>query len=347
MNPLISIIVPVYNAEKYIAHCIDSILSQTFANFEALLVNDGSTDESGKICDDYAKKNDRVRVIHKENGGVSSARNKGLDNATGNWICFIDSDDWVSTSYLQNFINAADEDTQLVLQSFWHENETKQTSIPVYLPDCIINYNFELVSFLESAKNVHNGFLWHRMFKRAIIEKEKVRFAVGVSFAEDGWFFYQYLKTVQHFVLTSAIGYHYCFRQGSLTSSGNKRPIDISLKVIRGFIDSLSAFDMPEAKREQHTYFIRRYTWRLIESWFVNRAYQDTGNKKQCLNIVRQLISEYRLDDIIHVSFSLKLLIKALTWKDSVLKDLTIRNLLLYRKYKQKINAVIARIRKR
>ena len=93
-NPTISVIVPVYNAEKYLSRCMDSILVQTFTCFELLLVDDGSTDCSGRICDEYAKRDTRIRVIHKENGGVSSARNLGLDNAKGEWICFCDSDDF-------------------------------------------------------------------------------------------------------------------------------------------------------------------------------------------------------------------------------------------------------------
>ena len=91
----ISIIVPVYNTEKYLRCCIDSILVQTFADFELLLINDGSTDSSGTICEEYALEDRRVRVFHKENGGVSSARNVGLDNARGEWITFVDSDDYI------------------------------------------------------------------------------------------------------------------------------------------------------------------------------------------------------------------------------------------------------------
>lgn len=95
MNPEISIVVPVYNVEDFIHDCIQSILDQTFKNFELILVNDGSTDKSGAICDEYAEKDQRIRVIHKENGGQSSARNSGIDAAKGNYIGFIDSDDWI------------------------------------------------------------------------------------------------------------------------------------------------------------------------------------------------------------------------------------------------------------
>lgn len=98
---LISIIVPVYNVEKYLSECIDSILAQTYENFELILVDDGSPDNSGKICDKYAEKDKRIKVIHKENGGVSSARNTGLDNAEGEYIAFVDSDDIVNERYLE------------------------------------------------------------------------------------------------------------------------------------------------------------------------------------------------------------------------------------------------------
>ena len=93
MKPKISVIVPVYNTEKYLQRCIDSILLQSFTDFELLLIDDGSTDSSGTICDKYAEQDSRIRVFHKANGGASSARNIGLDNAIGEWVCFVDSDD--------------------------------------------------------------------------------------------------------------------------------------------------------------------------------------------------------------------------------------------------------------
>ena len=101
MKGLISVIVPVYNAEKYLCRCIDSILAQTYKDFELLLIDDGSKDSSGAICDEYAAKDSRVRVFHKENGGVGFARNVGLDHAQGDWVTFVDSDDWVDVCWLQ------------------------------------------------------------------------------------------------------------------------------------------------------------------------------------------------------------------------------------------------------
>lgn len=123
MNPKISVIVPVYNVEKYLHRCIDSILAQTFTDFELLLIDDGSTDGSGAICDEYATKDNRVRVFHKENGGVSSARNLGLDNMRGGYLTFVDSDDWVDSTYLGELIEYSDAD--LVVSDFIVEGESQ------------------------------------------------------------------------------------------------------------------------------------------------------------------------------------------------------------------------------
>ena len=105
MKPLISIIVPIYNVEKYLSRCINSVLSQTFPDFELLLIDDGSTDKSGYICDGYAQKDSRIKVFHIENGGVSAARNYGLDNARGEWITFVDADDWIDKDMYYKLYN--------------------------------------------------------------------------------------------------------------------------------------------------------------------------------------------------------------------------------------------------
>jgi glycosyltransferase involved in cell wall biosynthesis len=120
LNPLISVIVPVYNAEKRLVKCIDSILAQSYIHFELLLINDGSKDSSGTICDAYAQKDNRVKVFHKENGGASSARNIGIEHATGEYIVFVDSDDYVEKDYLSAFfVDPLNEDKfTFVVQSF-------------------------------------------------------------------------------------------------------------------------------------------------------------------------------------------------------------------------------------
>ena len=127
--PLISIIVPVYKAEKYLHKCVDSLLEQTFTDFEILLVDDGSPDKSGEICDEYAEKDSRIRVFHKENGGVSSARNLALDNAKGEFVMFLDSDDWLDNVCLDVCINTINDNVLDVLQfGFMYVYDTYQVS---------------------------------------------------------------------------------------------------------------------------------------------------------------------------------------------------------------------------
>lgn len=123
MNPKISVIVPVYNVEKYLRRCIDSILSQTFSDFELLLIDDGSKDKSGDICDEYAAKDARIRVFHKDNGGVSSARNLGLVKANGEFIFFVDSDDYLDNTHLENYSKDID-NFDLIFQGYKLVDET-------------------------------------------------------------------------------------------------------------------------------------------------------------------------------------------------------------------------------
>ena len=106
MNELISVIVPVYNVEEYLPKCIESIINQTYKNLEIILVDDGSTDNSGRICDEYAKKDDRIIVFHKENGGLSDARNCGIDAATGDWVQFVDSDDYIHQTMVEKMYSS-------------------------------------------------------------------------------------------------------------------------------------------------------------------------------------------------------------------------------------------------
>lgn len=128
-SPTISVIIPVYNAEKYLRRCIDSVLSQTFTDFELLLIDDGSKDKSGAICDEYAAKDSRVRVFHKENGGVSSARNMGLDNACGNYIAFVDADDWIDGNmYYEMFAAINESKSDIVCCDYLYEYENGDSS---------------------------------------------------------------------------------------------------------------------------------------------------------------------------------------------------------------------------
>ena len=203
-DSLISIIVPVYNSEKTLHRCIDSILGQTYRNFELLLINDGSKDRSGEICDEYARKDSRVKVFHKENGGVSSARNVGLDNAKGEWITFCDSDDTVTAEWLHNAASICS-GKELVVQGFYPSNpegfntlgEFKECELPV---DQGLLYLFDCSAF---------GYVWNKMFLGRVISEHAIRFCKNVTYKEDEVFSLQYCGYITKIQFSDRQGYYY------------------------------------------------------------------------------------------------------------------------------------------
>ena len=176
---MITIIVPNYNSEKYLPRCIDSILAQTYTDFELLLINDGSTDSSGVICDEYATKDSRIRVFHKENGGVSSARNVGLDNAKGEWIGWVDSDDYIASNMYENLFNTIEiTGADYVYCNFYMDYGTRKE---IYYCPNSTNKNDLLIKWLREDWNV----LWNTLVKRELYETNKLRFDTDFNFAED------------------------------------------------------------------------------------------------------------------------------------------------------------------
>lgn len=200
----ISIIIPIYNAEKYLVRCLDSILAQTFTDYELLLIDDGSKDSSGKICDEYAEKYSRIRVFHKSNGGASSARNVGLDNACGEWIAFADADDYVSPNWLSVFINIDECDlkTQGII-----------TDKP-FLKNLGLKYAFEYegnaCGFLKRAFPIRIvGYLFCKLFRASIIKDNAIRFDESVRYLEDELFVVSYLKHCNKIVSVNKTSYYY------------------------------------------------------------------------------------------------------------------------------------------
>lgn len=212
--PQVSVIVPVYKAETYLRRCVDSILVQTFTDFELLLIDDGSPDRSGEICDEYAQKDNRVKVFHKENGGVSSARNYGIEHANCDWLCFVDSDDYISSTYLDDFGLRA-EVADIYMQGYVNIKDGK----------IVCTHNFvnctehDLVGTLAYAEN--NNIInspWVKLFNRCIVMEHNVRFDERVSYGEDHLFVMNYMQYINTSYYSNLNGYHYVENQtGSLT----------------------------------------------------------------------------------------------------------------------------------
>lgn len=207
MNPKISVIVPVYKAEKYLHRCVESILAQTITDFEILLIDDGSPDRSGEICDEYAKKDSRIKVFHKPNGGASDARNVGLDNAQGEYVCFVDSDDVVDKDFLEIFLQ---KDADIVVQGMYRNDITEDRRdlyVSIETGDFDLSNVTKFVDIICKSENI--GYLVTRSFKRNIIEKENLRFDSRFRLREDMEFILRYMLLCKTFSTLNKGAYHY------------------------------------------------------------------------------------------------------------------------------------------
>lgn len=209
--PKYSIIIPVYKAESYLRRCVKSILSQTIQDWELILVDDGSPDNSGTICDEFAKSDKRIRVYHKENGGVSTARNLGIEKATGVWLCFVDSDDWVDRDHLEAF--ACPDNTNpkaIFVQGIGND-----------VPDGRVmnnRFSYPQVSFLSSDiecwkkyEILKNGCPVSKLFNRQLIYENALRYDEQLTLNEDHLFVTNYYRFVDEIHLVSASSYHYYY----------------------------------------------------------------------------------------------------------------------------------------
>lgn len=218
MKDLISVIVPVYNAEKYIRECIESIIRQTYENLEIILVDDGTPDNSGGICDEYSIKDKRIKVIHKENGGVSSARNSGLENSTGEYIAFIDGDDYIEKSYFEKMIEKIKkENADCVGCGYNRIYDNKIEAVVSNQP-----YSLKEKDYLENVLYVQSGlgFCHMKLWKKSCINS--IRFNEKLKVAEDALFNIQASKNVKNFYMINEALYNYRFNETSLVRNYDK-----------------------------------------------------------------------------------------------------------------------------
>lgn len=238
---MISIIVPVYNVEKYLDECIQSIVSQSYTDWECILIDDGSTDTSGIICDKWSKQDKRIRVIHQPNQGVSAARNIGINNAKGQYINFIDSDDWIETEYLQDLMNATTTNsTDLVVSGLIQDYTNGNFSI--YQPQH--NNTFKLNEMnISNFINLNRDFLLYgptaNLYQADIIHKYNIKFDAKATYGEDLLFNYNYLEHVKTISCINQAHYHYrIIGNGTLSSTIRSNQFDIDYeqwKVLQSF----------------------------------------------------------------------------------------------------------------
>ena len=205
MNYKVSIIIPIYNVEKYLNKCISSIANQTYKNLEILLVNDGSPDRCPEMCDGWTKNDDRIKVIHKENGGPSDARNAGLEYANGEYLLFVDSDDYIELDLVEKVLYSVN-GHDFVLFGYFIENLDEN--------DCLISKkpcDFNRENLLSMLSVV--GYIWNKMYKRSFITKKQIHFQKGVSLLEDVLFNEKAFAEAESIGYLNEPLYHYIHRK--------------------------------------------------------------------------------------------------------------------------------------
>lgn len=230
-SPKISVIIPVYKVEPYLRQCLDSVVNQTYRNLEIILIDDGSPDNCGRICDEYAASDERITVIHKENQGLCAARNDGISRATGEWVTFADSDDWIDTDFYERMLNALTNDKADIVCSQGYIIEDPDKSVEGHVFEEEIQFNADeskdflingiLVPVKKNGFRVSMGSVWDKFFLRKFLCGEKLIFDTSSKAMEDLLFCLHAFKKAQRVKSTMAIGYHYRMATGSITKSFN------------------------------------------------------------------------------------------------------------------------------
>lgn len=276
----ISVVIPVYNAEKYIGRCIDSVLNQSYHNLDIIIINDGSTDISGEICEDYAKKDMRITVVHQINAGVSSARNVGIENAKGEYICFIDSDDWVESTYIEDFFYNNLNEVDLCIQGYVVDYESKKPSRNVKFLKSEVCFGKDIYRVFKYAEinYINNSPCW-KLFKVGIIKENDLLFDENISYGEDHLFVLNYFLYVNSVRSVLKEGYHY------------EQKVSDSLTTVYVNDDKLYYYGL-------NSYELRRKNilkFKIIDQWF-----DDYVEKQLAIHVFDAIASMYHPNALIN-----------------------------------------------
>lgn len=307
----VSVIVPIYNAEKYISECIESITCQTYKNLEIILINDGSLDNSIKICKQYAKNDDRIKLIDGENHGVSYARNKGIEEATGEYIIFIDSDDIIKENYIDILIKEINSDINLDLAVCTYEeislNERsifKLSSSDMSLLTGTLKKDYYLIKdFLNTP--------WGKLYKLNIIKRYKIMFPNEHSIGEDQIFNYKYFLHVENYRFINKPMYLYMHRDNiSLTKIKNKESFYSDLfnfKLKKSFLEKMNIKEIDEILSEWAILLVNKYV-------FISDEKNNYKNFKDRVKKIKEIFSSIKVWD-----FKIKKVLSVIFFKYNML----------------------------
>ena len=274
MKPLVSVIVPIYNVEKYLSKCIESIINQTLSNIEIILVNDGSTDSSGVIADNYAKKDSRIRVIHKKNGGQGSARNTGIELASGEYIGFVDSDDWIDLDMYEKLYNKSNKyksDIAIGSRKVFNENYDLVTTVTVgdnefdNISKNIVDYILKNVFYPQTVSACN------KLYSRKLLLNNNIRFrSVEEVGSEDAVFNYCTLLNTNKIVTINDTFYNGVERLGSTTRQYNIGAMKKTAKLLESiyiYSESINKSHIGEVMAPVFLLFFQQYNYNLIKTY--------------------------------------------------------------------------------
>ncbi len=287
----ISVIVPVYKVEKYISECIESILRQSYSNIELLLVDDGSPDNSGIICDNYATIDKRVRVIHQSNQGVSRARNAALRIAKSEWVTFVDSDDTINTDYIENLVRANPTFDRRTLAVSGATRIDRNTQICKWKEE----FDNRKISLMSLSKKDYQmldsillfGTILGKLYNLEIIRSKSIQFNECLSLNEDQLFFFKYLKYINEIVSNDNVGYNYYF-DGNSSLSTSRYPYSKRINAYKELHQAYEAF----LSRFQLQPTVLKKTSSMVCSVYldaIKSCYVMHENKSVCLNVLKHL----------------------------------------------------------
>lgn len=280
---LISLIIPVYKVEKYLEKCIQSVINQTYENLQIILVDDGSPDNCGKICDEYAKKDHRIEVIHKSNGGLSDARNKGLEIAKGEYIGFVDSDDYIEADMYEVLYNLLKQyNADVSICNFYTVSQGK---ISIKNADNGINeYNrIEILKEILLDKNIQS-YAWNKLYKKELFDE--IKYPIGKKYEDIGTTFYL-LEKCNKVVVTGKSEYYYINRQDSIVNNVTESTITDYIELI------MQRYDYIEENIRELSSYNKDYLKRILKTAekdikslnevgdYTKKKYEELYNKVQ------------------------------------------------------------------
>lgn len=300
---LLSVIVPIYNLNTFLPICLDSLIRQTYKNLEIILINDGSTDNSGEICNKYAERDSRIKVIHQNNQGVSAARNAGLDLSKGNYITFVDGDDWCDKDYFEKSVKVFEEnnDVNVVITNFSRDYADKKKHVKVINSNGFILNNYEAINNMIDRKNF--GWEVYSTFYKYDIVKN-VRFSLENVYGEDFDFKYRVFrnKKLKVFYLP-IVGYHYVSRGNSAVNSYDLKKKMNSLE----FQEQL----IREEKEERFVILLKKKYLNALLYYYIKFLIQGIDNYN-----IKNKIDNLVADISFYSKLSVFLKIKIFTYKN-------------------------------